>query len=451
MGLVSQFRSGIRAAFPTFPGPLDNWSPTGGPVGYGTGGGAPITPELALQHATVYTCRRIVAETLAFCPCIIYERLPDGGRRRAIEHPVYSVLHDRPNAWQTPFEFIEMMQGHVELRGNSYAFIIPGPRGPIDSLIPIHPDRVTIQRLDNGRLLYEVKNWKTGITDKYPQAEIFHLRGLSTDGFTGVSTITASSQVFAKGIEQQNYATRFLRNDSTPGGVIKHPGHLKTDAYNKFKTSWEEYQSGRNRGKTAILEDGMEYQAIGITNKDSQLLEASMATREEICGMFRVPPHKAGILQRSTNNNIEHQAIEFISDCMAPRAARFEQRLDVDLITPLNEVYGREYYAEFLLDALQRGDFKSRMEGHAIARQNGLRSANDVCKLENWNPIDPEDGGDDYWRPSNMVVAGDPLPQPVTTGPLPSDRQPSNPPPDQNANDESSAHEERQQTVRISL
>ena len=398
MSLLYDLRQRFDAALP---GPSDDfWY---GPVGRRSATGVIVTPDAAVQLSTVYACTRIVSETLASCPCVIYQRQANGGRRRATEHPLYKLLNTRPNPWQTPCEFIEMMQAHVELRGNAYALKAAGPGLVIESLIPLHPDNVTVSQLPSGRMLYKVRG-SNGTQNTYSQDSIMHIRGLSADGILGVSTISAGSEVVAKGLAQQEFASRVLANDSTPAGVIKHPAKLGDKAYNDFKKQWEEYQNGRNRGKTAILEHGMEYQAIGVTNRDAQLLEASAATREEICGMFRVPPHKVGILERSTNNNIEHQGIEFVTDCMAPRAARFEQRINADCIDPL-AIEG-EFFAEFLLEALLRGDLQTRYTAYGTARQWGWMSPNDVCRKENLNPIPPDKGGDDYLRPANMAIGG---------------------------------------------
>lgn len=361
----------------------------------------------------MFACVRVASETLASCPLEIYKRLPDGGRERARDFPLYDVLHNRPNVWQTAFEWVEMMQAHIELRGNAYSRILPGPRGVIDALVPMHPDRVQVKQLDSGRLQYEVSSTNGLATTKLTQDQVLHIRGLSSDGIYGMSFISAASNVIRKGLAQQDFETSFLGNNATPGGVLKVPQSLSTEKYNEFRKQWEEYQAGKNRGKTAILPNGMEYQAIGITNKDSQLLESTNATREEICGMARIPPHKISMLERSTNNNIEHQGIEFVTDSMSARANRFEKRVNVDLIQPLAEIYGDGYFSEFNLDALLRGDLKSRYESYSLARQAGFMNGDIIASKENLPKIPAEQGGADYWRPSNMVPAGSPVPAPA--------------------------------------
>jgi HK97 family phage portal protein len=381
--------------------------------GYSSDSGMRVSPETAMKHPTVYACVRVVAETFASMPAIIYKRLPDGGKERATDHPLYDVLHNTPNQWQTAFEFFEMMQGHLELRGNAFAAICPGKKGAVDSLVPIHPDRVAVFRLPNGRLRYQVRAWYDGSIQNYAQDEMFHMRGLSSDGMVGMSTIALQREPIGTALAQQEYAARFFANDSKPGGVLEHPAKMSPEAYKRAKESFQESQQAHNRHKVALLEEGMKYTAISVSNKDSQFLEARQFSRGEVCGMFRVPPHKIGDLTKAAFSNIEQQAIEFITDCMRPRVVRWESRISQDLIVPLQLPDEEEYFIEFLMDALLRGDLKSRYDSYTLGRNGGWLCPNDVCRFENLNPIPPEKGGDDYLRPLNYMVAGaEPPPAP---------------------------------------
>jgi len=370
---------------------------------YGTASGQNVSPELAMRLAAVYACVRVCAETIASLPLIVYRRLPDGGKERATDHPLYEVLHDRPNQWQTSLEWVEMNQAHQELRGNSFNIIQSGPRGAIDALIPIHPDRVQVFRLPNGRLRYQVRDWYTGELQNYAQEEIFHLRGMSSDGMLGMSTVSLARETIGVGLAQQEYAARFLENDAQPRGVLEHPQTMSEEAYKRAKKSFQESQTGANRHKTAILEEGMKYTAIALNNKDSQFLEAREFTRAEIASLFRVPPHKIGDLTKATFSNIEQQSIEFATDCVRPRAVRWEKRINIDLIDPL-DLDTDEYFCEFLLDGLLRGDMKSRYQSYMQGRNAGFLSVNDIRRMENLNPIGAD--GDEYLRPLNMVPAG---------------------------------------------
>lgn len=373
-----------------------------GPIGTITAAGVRVSPDRALSLAAVYACVRVVSETLASFPLIMYKRLPDGGKERAINHPLYSLLHDKPNSWMTAFEWIELTQSHIEMRGNAYNFIQPGADRAIDELLPIHPDRVTVRKLANNRLQYQVRT-PNGQTDTFSQNQILHFRGQSLDGVLGMGTVNVGSEVIGAGLGQQDYSARYWANDSKPSGVLEHPTKLSPEAYVRLKNSFQEEHTAENRHKAAILEEGVKYSVIATNNKDSQFLETLQARRSEICSLFRVPPHKIMDLTRATFSNIESQNIEFYTDGMRPRAVRFEKRLNIDLIEPLNGADGSDYFCEFLMDAMLRGDLKSRYEAYSLAILNGWMSPNDARRNENMNPITD---GDIYIRQMNTVPLG---------------------------------------------
>ena len=319
-----------------------------------------------------------------------------------------------------------MMQAHLDLRGNAFSRIVPGPRGAIDQLIPLHPDLVQVYRLPNGKLKYQVRSRYSAEVEWYMQEEIFHLRGLSSDGLVGLSPIAVQRETIGTGLGMQDYAARFIANDGSARTWIKHPGKFKDDAARaKFRENYQKSQVGANRGKTAVLEDGMELHSMAVSNRDAQFIEANLANREEICGIFRMPPHKIGILQRATNNNIEWQGLGYVSDCLKPVAVRWERRINADLIDPISEAMGdgAEYFAEFILDGLLRGDLKSRYDAYAIGRNWGWLCPDTICEFEGLNPLPEGKGGQEYLRPLNMVPAGTVfLPMGATDTPDPQDQ-----------------------------
>lgn len=429
--------------------------------GWDSAAGMSVTPESAMQLSAVFSCVRVRSESLATCPLIVYKRLPNGGKVRAPEHPLYAVLHNSPNQWQTSVEFVEMMQAHVDLRGNAFARIVPGPKGPIDQLLPIHPDLVQVFRLPSGRLKYQVRSRFTAEVDWYLQEEIFHLRGLSADGLVGLSPVAVQRETMGTGLGMQDYGARFFANDATTRSWIKFPGKFKDDsAREEFRKNYLKSQTGANRFKTPVLENGMEMHAIGISNKDSQFLEAIQANAEQICGFYRVPPHKVAILSRSTNNNIEHQGIEFVTDAMQPAATRWERRLNVDLIDPVSQGLddGAEYFAEFSLGGLLRGDMKSRYDAYAIGRNWGWLCPDTICEFEGLNPLPDGKGGQEYLRPLNMVPSGTVyVPAMATDAPDPQDEpdpdkdNPKNTPPPDVPDDEGEDADARSSLTRIKL
>lgn len=368
--------------------------------GFHSAAGTYVSPETAMRLAAVFACVRVISETIGSLPLAIYRRRADGGKERANDHPLYSVFQ-KPNLWQTSFEFWEMMQAHLELRGNAFAEILTGNGRAIDQLIPLHPDRVRVFRLANGRLRYDVTSYFDGTVQKLNQEQMFHLRGMSSDGIVGMSTITAAMEVIGTGLAQQEYGARFFHNDARPGLVLETANKLTPEARELLKSSWGEAQTGANAHKTAVLEMGLQAKVIGLTNKDSQLIEARQQTRTDVASMFRLPPHKIGDLTRGTFSNIEQQNIEFATDSIRPRIERLERRINMDLIDSLEIGLPGEFFADFNMDALFRGDMKSRYEAYNQALQFWL-TVNEVRAAENLNPIE---GGDELLRPVNMAPA----------------------------------------------
>lgn len=420
--------------------------------GWDSAAGMAVTPETAMRLAAVFACIRVRSESLAACPLVVYKRLPNGGKVRAPEHPLYQVLHNSPNQWQTSMEWVEMMQAHVDLRGNAFSQIIPGPRGAIDQLIPLHPDLVQVYRLPNGKLKYQVRSRFEGEVHWYTQDEIFHLRGLSSDGLVGLSPIAIQRETMGTGLGMQDYAGRFFANDATSSTWLEHPGRFKDDAARqKFTDNWQKASTGGNRHKTKVLEDGLKLHQVGLSNKDSQFLEATQANAEQICGVYRVPPHKIAILSRSTNNNIEHQGIEFVTDAIQPAATRWERRINTDLIDPISGALGEggEYFAEFIVGGLLRGDMKSRYDAYAIGRNWGWLCPDTICEFEGMNPLPDGKGGQEYLRPLNMVPSGTvylpsmatDVPDPLDN-PAPGNDNPDKTPPPDEPDDEGQDQEE---------
>jgi HK97 family phage portal protein len=361
--------------------------------------GQRVTPDSSLRTAAVYACVRVLTETIASLPLIVYRREDNGGKTRARNHPLFTLLHDQPNSWQTAYEFIEMMQGHLEMRGNAYAEIIPGRRGFVDQLIPLHPDKVEVEVLKNGQLDYLYRE-RPGNIRRIEQDMMFHVRGWGSNGYVGSSPIALAAEAVGMSLAAQEYGARFFENDASPGGVLEHPGSLKNDAAAKrMRDSWQEAHTGKNRSKIAILEQGLKYTQIGLTNKDAQFLESRKFQAEEIARIFRVQPHKIGLLDKATFSNIEHQAIEFVVDTIRPRVRRWEQAIQRDLILQKGT-----FFAEFLIDGLLRGDIKSRYEAYKIALGGAGSPAfmrvNEVRVTENMNPIGPE--GDQLVTPMNV-------------------------------------------------
>jgi len=374
--------------------------------------GVSVGPDSALKLSVVYACVRLLSETIAALPLVVYQRRADGGREEATQHPLYELLHDQPNANQTAIEFRQMMTAHALLRGNAYARIVPGPRGPADQLIPLHPDHVTPEELPDGNLRYRV----SGLTRPLLDDEVLHLKGMSLDGKMGVSVITYMRESIGLGLAAEHYGGRFFGNGAQPGGVLKKTDgkSLSDGAAKRVKASWESAHVGGNQHRVAVLEEGLEFQAIGINNKDSQFIELREFQAEDIAGRwFGVPPHMIGLTSKATTwgSGIEQMGIGFVVYTLLPWLKRWEQAISRDLIIATDR-----YFVEHVVAGLLRGDTQARYAAYAIGRQWGWLSVNDIRHFENMNPIS---GGETYLTPLNMSPAAELNPATAPTLELP--------------------------------
>ncbi len=298
---------------------------------------------------------------------------------------------------RTSLEFRKLLQSHLCLRGNGYAEKIR-PGGRLE-LIPIHPDTCTPKMSDSGVITYEVQTQEQRRT--LPQNKILHLRGIGSNGLVGLSPIEICRDAIGAGMAVQQYGSRFFMNNARPSGIIEYPGVMQDkEEIAAFKKSWQEAQTGANQHKTAVLERGMTYKPIGISNEDSQFLETRKFSVEEIARIYRIPMHLLQSLDKSSFNNISHQSMEFLTYTMIPWFRRWESVLARDLLTAEERT---EYFFEFLVDGFLRGDIQTRYNAYTKGRQWGWLSPNDVRRMENMNPID---GGDEYLTPLNMQAIG---------------------------------------------
>lgn len=358
--------------------------------------GQVVTCDSSMRVAAVYACVRVIAESVASLPLRVYERLPSGGKTLARGLNLYRLLHDQPNDWQTSFEFREMMQGHLCLRGNAYAQIVMGGMGDPVALLPLHPDRMKVERLVNGRLRYSYTPEGETTPTVYMQDEIFHLRGLAFDGILGISPIRAAAEAIGLTMATEQFGAAFFGRAARPSGVIQVPNKLSEPAYKNLKETWEGY-SQRGSHKPAILEQGATWQQLSVNNDESQFLETRKYQISEIARLFRVPPHMIGDLDRATFSNVEQQSIDFVTHCIRPWCVRWEQAILRDLIAE-----DEKFFAEFLLDGLLRGDAASRSQALQTQFLNGALSIDEWREIENRNPL-AEGHGQQHFVPLNIV------------------------------------------------
>lgn len=366
--------------------------------------GVPVSVESAMRYTTVLACARVLSESVASLPCILYRRRKDGGKDRATDHPLYAVLHDRANAWNTAFEYTEGTMVNLALRGNGYSLPERNSKGQTIGLVPLNPDPVEISQARDWTPLYSVTlpdNTRAKLTSK----EIHHIRGPMPKGYVGQSMIALARDAVGLGIAAERFGSHLYKNGVKPSGVLKHPKVLGPEATETLRRQFQDNYGGlSNSSKPLVLEEAMEWVPLSITPDDAQFLETRKFQRSEIAGIFRVPLHMIGDLERSTNNNIEHQSLEFLRDSLRPWLKRWEQAINRDLLADHER---GEYFAEFLMDDMLRADTKSRYEAYAQAIQNKIMNANEVRIRENMNP---RDGGDVYENPAIQVDTPEPTP-----------------------------------------
>ena len=381
----------------------------------GTASGKYVTERSAMQMTAVYCCVRILSEAVASLPLQFYRYTDDGGKEKAVEHPLYFLLHDEPNPEMTSFIFRETLMTHLLLWGNAYSQIIRNGKGEIVALYPLMPDRMRVDRDEHGRLYYEYAVYdvddvdgrkgtdKVGRTVRLQPADVLHIPGLGFDGLVGYSPIAMAKNAIGLAIATEEYGSKFFANGAAPSGVLEHPGTIKDPS--RVRESWQATFGGSgNANKVAVLEEGMKYTPISISPEQAQFLETRKFQIDEIARIFRVPPHMIGDLEKSSFNNIEQQSLEFVKYTLDPWVSRWEQAMVRALLTPDEK---KKYFFKFNVDGLLRGDYQSRMNGYATARQNGWMSANDIRELENLDRIPAEQGGDLYLVNGNMTKLED--------------------------------------------
>ena len=371
----------------------------------GTTAGKSVTERSAMQMTAVYACVRILSEAIAGLPLHLYRYTNTGSKEKAINHPLYLLLHDEPNPEMSAFVFRETLMTHLLLWGNAYAQIIRNGKGEVIALYPLMPNKMTVDRDQNGQLYYsylhstdEADTMKGSTVILSPQ-DVLHIPGLGFDGLVGYSPIAMAKNAIGLAIATEEFGAKFFANGAAPSGVLEHPSTIKDPA--KVREAWQsQFGGSSNSGKIAVLEEGMKYTPISISPEQAQFLETRKFQINEIARIFRVPPHMLADLEKSSFSNIEQQSLEFVKYTLDPWVIRWEQSLARTLFTPDEK---KEYFFKFNVDGLLRGDYASRMSGYATARQNGWMSANDIRELENLDRIPAEEGGDLYLINGSML------------------------------------------------
>jgi len=363
--------------------------------------GVHVDENTALRCGAVFACVRVISQSIAALPWHVYAKRGDA-RDVLDTHPANWLLHTQSSPNMTAFSFREAMIASALTFGDAYAEIErDGAYRPL-WLHPIHPLSVEEVTDDDGALVYRVRN-SAGGHSYVPAEDMYHIHGLGRDGMTGYNLINLAAQSIGLAMAMEEFGGAFFGNGASPSGVFEsEPGtNLTAEQIKEFREQLNTIHRGsKNARKTMIAPKGLKWSRTSIAPDEGQFNESRQQQVEEIARWFGVPLHKIGHLLRSTNNNIEHQSIEFVTDCLVPWVTRLEQEANVKLIG--YAARGR-VYTKINVGGLMRGDTAARYQAYASGRQWGFLSANDIRRLEDMNPIGPE--GDIYLSPANMIPA----------------------------------------------
>lgn len=361
--------------------------------------GVMVNTESAMGVAAFRACVTLLAESIAQLPCELYRRTADGGRERATDHPVYNLIHSSPNRKDTSFEYYEQAQGSLGIEGNHVALIDRDSYGYPKELIPINYNKLKVLKGSDGMPYYRLLD----LNETVPMHMIHHIKYFSLDGYVGLSPLQTNTDTIGLTIATEQHAAAVFQRGATMSGVIERPAttaaisdQTKVDALlNKFT---ERHGGGlRNAFSVALLQEGMQYKQLAMDNEKAQLIESRNFGVIEVCRLYKIPPHMVQHLEKASFNNIEHQGLQYVIYTLLPWVKRHEAAMMRDLLLPDER---NNYYIEFNISGLLRGDQKSRYEAYAIGRNWGWLSVNDIRRLENMPPIP---GGDRYLTPLNMV------------------------------------------------
>lgn len=373
------------------------------PIVYQTLAGVHVTPDRAQQNDVVAACKRYLSQTVAQLPVRVMKMRPDGTSERVVSHSVDYLMNWRPNPELAPFQLKETLTGWALIWGNGYAEIGRDGGGRAVALWPIHPERVEVRRdADTDALVYRVSNGGGGYVD-LDAADMFHLRGFG-DGPVGISVIEYAVQAIGWAQATQLFGAAFFGNGLNHQIAIEGAGSLKSTGQKRLEAEIKARHGGPMKAfKALFLDNGMKVTKTSATPDEAQFIETMQLQVEIICRLFGVPPHKVAHLLRSTYGNIEHQAIEVVTDSIAPWAIRWEEEVNYKLFPAAGSGRAGRLYVKLDLKGLLRGDFKTRQEGLKIMRDEGIITAAEWRDLEDMGPMPADAGGDKYIVAANMT------------------------------------------------
>jgi HK97 family phage portal protein len=357
--------------------------------------GQSVTVDSALQLSVIFAGVRLVAQTVATLPCLVYRKKNGGGREVDTGHPLYALLHDSPNADQTAVEFWEEVITYIALRGRAHILKTFDVTGTIIALTPLHPDRMGARRLlTNGTYIYPYNHPVRGLVE-YSENEIWLQRG-----YLGLSVIQYGARSMGAAMASENAASKLFDNDMRPIAVLSRDEFFTKDQRRQFKEVVEDGMlQTRIGGNMRLIEGGTKYQQLSLTAEDAQLLETRQFSVEDLCRWIGVPPSMIGHGTAVSNwgTGREQINLSFLQYVLGAYTERLEQGITKNLLRPEER---RRVYAEFSVEGLLRADSAGRATFYSTMVQNGIMTRNEVRELENWPT---KEGGDDLTVQSNLI------------------------------------------------
>lgn len=359
-----------------------------------SGDAGTVTSETALRHTTVYACNQAIADAMASVTLSLYRKTPKG-KTEAVEHPLYNILKYAPNPYMTSFEWRQMIITDLNMRGRHFSQIVQNNRGDIIGLYPLIADNMQVMLNDRQEVVYLY----TINEDQVPlkKSDVFHVKGLpDATGLDGLNPIEYNRKSIELAKTTETFGINFFKNGANGSGILRHPGTLSEQAYDRLRESFEEkYKGLSNSGKAMILEEGMEYTRLSLSNEDSQFLDTRKFQKAEIAALFKVPLYMIGDMEKSTFNNMEQMSTNFVVNTLMPFAVKIEQAIKTQILGVSSKLF-----VKFNLNSLMRGDYKSRTEGYRTMFNMASLSPNEIRALEGFDPIGP--GGDKYYMQMAM-------------------------------------------------
>jgi HK97 family phage portal protein len=346
-----------------------------------------INDKQAMRMTTVFSCVKVISQDLSGVSFDLFQALPNDATRKAIEHRLYPLLHDRPNPNMSSMTWRGAMIAQMLLTGNAYSFIKRDKAARVIALVPLDAAKTSSMRLKDGTLKFATTQTENGQVAYLNTEDVLHFMPFSLDGLVGLSPIGMCKNAVGIGLAAEKFGAQFFASGARSTGVLSYPGVLDPEAYSNLKKSVDEWATGENALKPIILEEGLKWEQISVPPNDAQWIELRKFQKEEVAQLFRVPMHMLQDLMRSNNSNLEHQGREYVQFCLRPIAEVMEQEINFKLL-------GGSYSASHNFFDLQRGDFASLTTALISLRNSGIYSLNDVLRQLQENPVSADEGGD---------------------------------------------------------